>query len=207
MAGSPRRIRCGRTHALRNVVVVVAYALLAAGCSSPSYLEAAMQAQEGGDLKTAIRLAKKEVARFSEPDQCSRVSTVNCGTLALAYATLASCQILDGDRTAGEESLIGAKGALALTNPEIKASATAMVYRDVSEAYWKLGDRARAVAVFKEGSVAGADSWLYMSSAAQDASQQPAVQQPTGQQPALQPPKGQPPIGQPPTGRPPAKPR
>jgi hypothetical protein len=32
-----------------------------------------------------------------------------------------------------------------------------MVYRDVSEAFWKVGDRARAVAVFNEGRAAGAD--------------------------------------------------
>jgi len=47
-----------------------------------------------------------------------------------------------------------------------RASATAMVYRDVSEAFWKIGDRRRAVAVFKEGRAAGGDSWLFMSSAA-----------------------------------------
>jgi hypothetical protein len=34
-----------------------------------------------------------------------------------------------------------------------------MVYRDVSEAFWKVGDRARAVTVFNEGRAAGADKW------------------------------------------------
>jgi hypothetical protein len=54
-----------------------------------------------------------------------------------------------------------------------------MVYRDVSEAFWKVGDRARAVAVFNEGCAAGADKWLFMSSAARAADQQPADQQST----------------------------
>jgi len=49
---------------------------------------------------------------------------------------------------------------------ENRPSATAMVYRDVSEAFWKVGERARAVAVFNEGRAAGGDSWLFMSSAA-----------------------------------------
>jgi hypothetical protein len=47
-----------------------------------------------------------------------------------------------------------------------------MVYRDVSEAFWKVGDRARAVAIFNEGRAAGADKWLFMSAAAQAADQQ-----------------------------------
>jgi hypothetical protein len=54
-----------------------------------------------------------------------------------------------------------------------RMSATAMVCRNVSEAFWKTGDRVRAVAVFKEGHAAGGDSWLYMSSAARAATQQP----------------------------------
>jgi hypothetical protein len=54
-----------------------------------------------------------------------------------------------------------------------------MVYRDVSEAFWKVGDRARAVAVFNEGCAAGADKWLFMSSAARAADQQPTDQQST----------------------------
>ena len=60
-----------------------------------------------------------------------------------------------------------------------RSSATAMVYRDVSEAFWKVGDRARAVAVFNEGRAAGADKWLFMSSAARAAAQQPTDQQST----------------------------
>jgi hypothetical protein len=61
----------------------------------------------------------------------------------------------------------------------IRSSATAMVYRDVSEAFWTVGDRARAVAVFNEGRAAGADKWLFMSSAARAADQQPTDQQST----------------------------
>jgi hypothetical protein len=138
-----------------------------------------MQASEGGDQKAAISLAKKEVARFSGPDQCSRSTSLNCGTLALSYGTLAGYQILDGDSTAGEGSFSNAKGALSLTDPRIRSSATAVVYRDVSEAFWKVGDRARAVAVFTEGRAAGADEYLFMSSAARAANQQPTDGQST----------------------------
>lgn len=180
MAGSSAADRrCGRMHALKNVVTLAACASMVASCASDSYQTAAMHASEGGDQKTATRLAKKEVARFSGPDQCSRTTSLNCGTLALAYGTLAGYQILGGDSTAGEESFIQAKGALSLTDPGNRSSATAMVYRDVSEAFWKVGDRARAVAVFNEGRAAGADKWLYMSSAARAAGQQPTDQQST----------------------------
>jgi hypothetical protein len=179
MAGSSADHRCGRMHALKNVLTIVACGSMMASCASASYQEAAMQASEGGDQKAAIRLAKKEVARFSGPDQCSRTSSLNCGTLALAYGTLAGYQILDGDRTAGEESFINAKGALSVTDPGTRSSATGMVYRDVSEAFWQVGDRARAVAVFKEGRAAGADKWLFMSSAARAAGQQPTDPQST----------------------------
>ena len=165
--------RCGRAYDLRHFVAVAACALALASCTSPSYQIAAMEASEIGDQKTAISLAKKEVARFSTPDQCSRTTSYNCGTLALAYGTLAGYQILDGDRTAGERSFGGAKGALALMDRENRPSATAMVYRDVSEAYWKVGDRARAVAVFQEGRAAGGDVYLFMGSAAGAADQQP----------------------------------
>jgi hypothetical protein len=48
-----------------------------------------------------------------------------------------------------------------------------MVYRDVSEAFWKAGDQERAIAVFKEGRAAGGDEYLFMSSAARAAGQQP----------------------------------
>jgi hypothetical protein len=175
MGGSSRR--CGRTHALKSVVAVVASVLIVTSCASDSYQTAAMQASEAGNQKAAIDLAKKEVARFSEPNQCSRSVSLNCGTLALAYGTLASYQILDGDKTGGEESFIGAKGALSVTDLENRPSATAMVYRDVSEAFWKVGDRSRAVAVFKEGRAAGADKWLFMSSAARAADQQQKADQ------------------------------
>jgi hypothetical protein len=164
---------------LRNVLSIAACGSMMAACASESYQEAAMQASEGGDQKAAISLAKKEVARYSAPDQCSLTSSLNCGTLALAYGTLAGYQILDGDRTAGEASFISAKGALSVTDPGTRSSATAMVYRDVSEAFWKVGDRARAVAVFNEGRAAGADKWLFMSSAARAADRQPTGQPPT----------------------------
>jgi hypothetical protein len=176
MGGSSRR---GRTHTLKSVVAVAACGLIVTSCASASYQTAAMEASEGGDQKAAIGLAKKEVARFSAPDQCSRTISLNCGTLALAYGTLAGYQILDGDRTAGEGSFSSAKGALSLTDLETRPSATAMVYRDVSEAFWKVGDRARAVAVFNEGRAAGADKWLFMSSAARVADQQALDQQST----------------------------
>jgi hypothetical protein len=168
-------------HALRNVLAIAACGSMMAACASASYQEAAMQASEGGDQKAAISLAKKEVERFSGPDQCSRNVNLNCGTLALAYGTLAGYQILDGDKKAGEESFVIAKGALSVTDPATRSSATAMVYRDVSEAFWKVGDRDRAVAVFNEGRAAGADKWLFMSSAARAATR--AAGQP-GDQPA-----------------------
>ena len=164
--------------ALVNVIAAAMFVSTLAACASPSYQEAAMQASDAGDLKAAIGFAKKEAARFSGPEQCSRATRVNCGTLALAYGTLAGYQILDGDRIAGEGSFSSAKGALGLTDPENRASATAMVYRDVSEAFWKVGDRARAITVFNEGRAAGADSWLYMSSAAGAAQQQPTDRPP-----------------------------
>jgi hypothetical protein len=169
MAGSSIDRRCRSRHALKNVITVAACASMMASCASGSYQTAAMQASDGGDQKTAISLAKKEVARFSGSDQCSRTTSLNCGTLALVYGTLAGYQILDGDSTAGERSFSSAKGALSLTDLATRSSATGMVYRDVSEAFWKVGDRARAVAVFNEGRAAGADKWLFMSSAARAA--------------------------------------
>lgn len=179
MAGSSVDRRCGRVHVLENVVKLAACVLMIASCASASYQAAAMQASESGDQKAAISLARKEVARFSGPDQCSRTTSLNCGTLALAYGTLAGYQILDGDSTAGEGSFGSAKGALSLTDLGTRSSATAMVYRDVSEAFWKAGDRARAVAVFNEGRAAGADEWLFMSSAARAADRQPTDRQST----------------------------
>jgi hypothetical protein len=53
-----------------------------------------------------------------------------------------------------------------MVEPANRASATGIVYRDVSEAYWKVGNKPRAVAVFNEGREAGGDVWLYSSSAA-----------------------------------------
>jgi hypothetical protein len=141
-------------------------ALLTASCSSPSYDAAAMEASGSGDQKTAISLAKKEVARFSESDQCSNRTSLNCGTLALSYGSLARYQIMDGDRAAGESSFGSAKTALSRTDIANRPSATAMVYRDVSEAYWNVGDRSRAVTVIKEGRAAGGDEWLLTASAA-----------------------------------------
>jgi hypothetical protein len=165
-------------HVPRNVVAAAACASMLASCAggSASYQAAALEASEGGDQKTAVSLAKKEVERFSGPDQCSRTTTLECGTLALAYGALASYQILDRDRAAGEGSFIQAKGALSLTDPAIRASATGIVYRDVSEAFWKAGDHARAIAVFKEGRAAGGDQYLFMSSAARAVDQKPGDQ-------------------------------
>ena len=178
MDGSSRR--CVRTHRLKSVVMVAACGLMMTSCASDaSYQTAAMEASEGGDQKAAINLAKKEVARYATPEQCSRTISLNCGTLALAYGTLAGYQIMDGDRTAGEGSFGSAKGALSLTDRETRPSATAMVYRDVSEAFWKAGDRERAVAVFNEGRAAGGDKWLFMSSAAGAADQPPPGEQST----------------------------
>jgi hypothetical protein len=192
-------------HLLRNVVAVAACALMLASCADDSYQAAALQASDSGDQKTAVSLAKKEVARFSAPDQCSRSKNINCGTLALAYGALAGYQILDRDRSGGLGSFIQAKGALSLTDPAIRASATAMVYRDVSEAFWKVGDQERAIAVFKEGRAAGADQWLYMSSAARAAEPKPADTQatdapPASTQPAAAPPPGARPPGTQPPG-------
>ncbi len=125
-----------------------------------------------------MTLAQKEVARFSTPEQCSPKNNYNCGTLALAYGSLAEYQILKGDRAAGEISFIRAKEALGRTAPVNKASAVGIVYRDVSEALWKVGDKTRAVAVFKEGRAAGGDSYLFMSSAAAAADPVPTAPPP-----------------------------
>jgi hypothetical protein len=145
----------------------IAACALAAACSSTSYEAQAIQASDNGDQKAAIRLAAKEVEKYSSPDQCSATQNINCGTLALAYGSLAQYQILGGDWAAGESSFNSAKKALAWTDRRDQSSATAMVYGDVSEAFWKVGDRARAIAVFKEGRAAGGDSYLFLVSAAQ----------------------------------------
>ena len=125
-----------------------------------------MEASQAGDQRKAIELARKDIERFAAADQCSPAVTVNCGTLALAYSTVAQYQILDGDWRAGERSFQAAKRTLGMVEPANRASATGSVYRDVSEAYWKVGNKPRAVAVFNEGREAGGDVWLYSSSAA-----------------------------------------
>ena len=166
--------RRGSLSRLKHFLALGTLAFAAAACSTPaSYQAAAIEASQRGDQKTAAELARKEVARFSTPDQCSRLKNINCGTLALAYASLAEYQILGGDRSAGESSFNGAREALGWMDVANKPGATAMVYRDVSEAYWKMGDRPRAVAVFKEGRAAGADHWLYFAAAAAAASDPP----------------------------------
>ena len=53
MAGSSVNRRCGRMHALKNVVTLAAYVSMMASCASASYQTAAMQASEGGDQKAA----------------------------------------------------------------------------------------------------------------------------------------------------------
>ena len=164
---------CG-TGVLKLVVVGAAGALLSAcgSSDSPSYQEQALRASEGGDLKAATALAQKEVEKYSATDQCSSTTNYNCGTLALAYSSLAEYQIRSGNMAAGERSFDRAKGALQLVAKDNKPSATGMVYRDVSEAFWKAGDRKRAIAVFKEGTTRGADEWLYTTSAAKAVAQQ-----------------------------------
>jgi hypothetical protein len=164
MAGLLGDRRFVTTYALR--AGLAACSLVTASCASTSYQQAAMKASDEGDQRAAISLASKEVARFSTPDQCSRATNKNCGTLALAYSSLAEYQILAGDRAAAELSFDSAKVALDWMDRADRPSATAMVYRDVSEALWKMGDRKRAIAVFDQGRAAGADSWLYMCSAA-----------------------------------------
>ena len=91
----------------------------------------------------------------------AKQQALSAGRLRWLTARWRSYQILDRDRAAGEGSFIQAKGALSITDPAIKASATGMVYRDVSEAFWTAGDRARAIAVFKEGRAAGGDQYLF----------------------------------------------
>lgn len=158
--------------ALRQFVGLAALAGALAACSgnapSSSNQSEAMEASSNGDQKKAISLARKDVERFSKPDQCSASTNYNCGTLALAYSGLAEYQILDGDTAAGESSFNAAKGALARTAEANKASATGIVYRDVSEAFWRIGDRDRAIAVFEEGKAAGGDTWLFTCSAAKE---------------------------------------
>jgi|GEM_PF-688621 len=162
------------TQVLRLVVAGAAGALLAAcaGSEGTSYQEQALRASEGGNLQAATSLAQKEVEKYSASDQCSSTTNYNCGTLALAYSSLAEYQIRSGNRAAGERSFDRAKGALQMVPKDNKPSATGMVYRDVSEAFWKAGDKRRAIAVFKEGATRGADEWLYTTSAAKAVAQE-----------------------------------
>ena len=83
-----------------------------------------------------------------------------------AYGSLAEYQILGGDKRAGERSFSFAKQALEWMDRANRPSAAGIVYRDVSEAFMKVGDTDRAVAVFHEGRAAGGDSWLYTGAAA-----------------------------------------
>jgi hypothetical protein len=194
-----------RTDVLR-LVATVAMGALAAACASggDSYQAEAMQASDKGDLKTATSLAQKEVDKYSASDQCSSTTNYNCGTLALAYSSLAEYQIRSGDLAAGERSFDRAKGALQRVPKDNKPSATGMVYRDVSEAFWKAGDKQRAIAVFREGTTRGADEWLYTSSAAKAVAQQegrPATP-PPGTAPAGNAPAGSPPASAAPGGKP-----
>jgi len=166
MDATPGSRQRGRVRLVARLAGLVVGALGTA-CSSTSYDGAGMDASWAGDQKAAIGLARKEVARFSTPEQCSPARTINCGTLALAYGSLAEYQILGGDTAAGEISLREAKAALGMTARDNQASATGMVFRGVSEAYWKTGDKARARTVIEDGRAAGGDEWLLSSSAAQ----------------------------------------
>jgi hypothetical protein len=173
MAAIYGRSRHRAVAVLRPLLGLGMCALAASACSSaepdpaPSYQAAAIAASQSGDQKGAVELARKEVARFSSPDQCSREVRLNCGTLALAYGSLSEYQILAGDRASGESSFRSARDAIDLMDPANKPSAIGIVYRDVSEAYWKVGDRERAVEVFRAGRAAGGDGWLRMAAAAQ----------------------------------------
>ena len=152
----------------RVLATIVMSALVAAcGGGSKSYDLAAMDASYSGDLASAISLAKKEVARFSTPEQCSPAQNINCGTLALAYGSLAQYQIAAGDRAAGEISFGNARDAMGIMDREHLPATAGVVYRDVSEAFWKTGDKARAKAVIEEGRLAGGDTWLMSASAGQ----------------------------------------
>ena len=158
----------GRASGLKNLLALGACALALVACSNPdqSYDAAAMDASQGGHQKTAVGLAKKEVERLLARGQCSADTRLECGTLALAYGSLAEYQILDGDKQAGAESFSRAKGAIAWADKAERASAIGMVYRDVAEAYWKVGERTRAREVINEGQAAGGDGWLFTAAAA-----------------------------------------
>ncbi len=144
--------------------------LFVAACSDDkpkSYDIPAMDASYRGDYKTAIALARKEVARFATADQCSTAQNINCGTLALAYGSLTQYQIAAGDRAGAEVSFSDAKAAMSIMDRNYLPSTAGVVYRDVSEAYWKVGDKARAKEIIEQGRLAGGDTWLAGSSAGQ----------------------------------------
>jgi len=173
MAAIYGRSRHRAIAALRPLLGLGVCALAASACSStdpdptPSYQAAAISASQRARQKGAVEMATKEVARFPPPDQCSKEVRLNCGTLALAYGSLSEYQILAGDRAGGESSFRSAREAIDLMDPANKPSAIGIVYRDVSEGYWKVGDRARAVEVFRAGRAAGGDGWLRTAAAAQ----------------------------------------
>ena len=111
---------------------LLAMSTLVAACGGDkpkSYDLAAMDASYSGDLKTAITLARKEVARFSTPEQCSPAKNINCGTLALAYGSLAQYQIAAGDRAAGEISFGNARDAMRLMDPVHLPATAGAVYQ------------------------------------------------------------------------------
>ena len=124
----------------------------------------------GGLLQMATTIVAAHVSKSSMP--AAEIPRL-LSDVYQALSSLAEYQILSGNVSAGERSFYRAKGTLQLVPKENKPSATGMVYRDVSEAFWTAGDHARAVAVFKEGLAAGGDQYLYMSSAARAAEQQP----------------------------------
>src|SRR5471030_2106889 len=158
---------CSVGRVLATIIVMSALVAACGGDRPKSYDLAAMDASYSGDLRTAISLARKEVARFSTPEQCSPAQNINCGTLALAYGSLAQYQIAAVDRAAGEISFGNARDAMGIMDRAHLPATAGVVYRDVSEAFWKTGDKARAKAVIEEGRLAGGDTWLMSASAGQ----------------------------------------
>ncbi len=64
-------------------------------------------------------------------------------------------------------SFRNARDAMRLMDPAYLPATAGVVYRDVSEAFWKTGDKVRAKQVIEEGRLAGGDTWLAGSSAGQ----------------------------------------
>src|SRR5471032_2850584 len=107
-----------------RVLATIAMSALVAACGGDkpkSYDLAAMDASYSGDMTSAISLAKKEVARFSTPEQCSPAKNINCGTLALAYGSLAQYQIAAGDRAGAEISFANARSAMSIMDRDRKS--------------------------------------------------------------------------------------